>query len=55
MTITEQEYDILIEILNKLIDEGGTDESHPFSHVMSAIADVIEEYENLHYKIGGIQ
>ena len=46
MKLTDKEFDILTEILNQLIDNGGKDENHPFAYVMSAIADVMREEDD---------
>ncbi len=45
----EQEYDIAIERLNRLIDEVGTNEQHPFYGLLDMLGLVIHAYEEKHY------
>ncbi len=42
---TEEEYDRLVEILDRLIDKVGQDESHPLASLMEVIGVLIEAYE----------
>lgn len=43
---TEAEYDRLVEMLDKLIDEVGEDETHPLASLMDVLSALIENYEN---------
>ncbi|HSK73187.1 MAG TPA: hypothetical protein VK892_15925 [Pyrinomonadaceae bacterium] len=43
---TEAEYNRLVEMLDKLIDEVGEDETHPLASLMDVISALIENYEN---------
>ena len=43
---TEAEYNRLVEMLDKLIDEVGEDESHPLASLMEVVGVLIEKYEN---------
>jgi HTH-type transcriptional regulator/antitoxin HigA len=45
---TEEEYEQLVTVLDKLIDEVGEDESHPLASMMEVIAILIENYETEH-------
>lgn len=42
---TEQEYDQAIERLNQLLDEVGTDETHPLYEFLDTLGTIIEAYE----------
>jgi HTH-type transcriptional regulator / antitoxin HigA len=42
----EAEYDRLVTILDELIDEVGSDESHPLASLMDVIGTLIERYED---------
>jgi HTH-type transcriptional regulator / antitoxin HigA len=42
----EVEYDNLVKMLDKLIDEVGEDETHPLASLMDVILALIENYEN---------
>lgn len=42
----ETEYNQLVEMLDKLIDEVGEDESHPLASLMDVLSALIENYEN---------
>ncbi|MGI8544345.1 MAG: hypothetical protein ACR2MD_12850 [Aridibacter sp.] len=42
----EAEYNRLVEMLDKLIDEVGEDESHPLASLMDVLSALIENYEN---------
>ncbi len=48
---TEDEYDQAINRLNQLIDEVGTDESHPLYDLLDTLGTVIHAYEEVHYPI----
>jgi HTH-type transcriptional regulator / antitoxin HigA len=43
---TEAEYNRLVEMLDKLIDEVGEDEMHPLASLMDVLSALIENYEN---------
>ena len=43
---TEEEYEQLVSVLDRLIDEVGEDESHPLASLMEVIGVLIENYEN---------
>jgi len=45
---TEQEYEHLVELLDRLIDQVGEDESHPLASMMDVIGVLIENYEAEH-------
>jgi len=45
----EQEYDSAIDRLNDLIDEVGTNETHPLYEMLDALGAVIHAYEERHY------
>ena len=42
----ETEYNRLVSMLDKLIDEVGEDESHPLASLMDVLSALIENYEN---------
>lgn len=46
--MTEAEYDLLVELLDRLIDQVGEDESHPLASMMDVIGVLIENYEIEH-------
>ena len=43
---TEDEYNRLVELLDKLIDEVGEDETHPLASLMDVLSALVENYEN---------
>lgn len=43
---TEAEYEQLIAMLDKLIDQVGEDEIHPLASLMDVLSALIENYEN---------
>jgi hypothetical protein len=45
---TEAEYATLVELLDRLIDQVGEDESHPLASMMDVIGVLIENYETEH-------
>ena len=45
----EQEYESAVERLNDLLDEIGTDETHPLYSLLDTLGTVIREYEERHY------
>lgn len=42
----ETEYNRLVSMLDKLIDEVGEDETHPLASLMDVLSALIENYEN---------
>jgi HTH-type transcriptional regulator / antitoxin HigA len=42
---TEAEYESLVELLDRLIDQVGEDETHPLASMMDVIGVLIENYE----------
>lgn len=44
---TEAEYNRLVAMLDKLIDEVGEDETHPLASLMDVLSALIENYENV--------
>lgn len=47
----EGEYNAAVERMNELIDEIGTDESHPLYSLMDTLGTLIQAYEEEHYPI----
>lgn len=45
----EEEYDAAIERLNELLDEVGTDETHPLYELLDTLGTVIRVYEEQHF------
>ena len=45
---TEEAYNELVSLLDKLIDEVGEDEAHPLAKLMEVIGVLIERYEDEH-------
>jgi HTH-type transcriptional regulator / antitoxin HigA len=45
---TEEDYERLVELLDRLIDLVGEDESHPLASLMEVIDVLIENYEMNH-------
>ncbi|MBU7586321.1 MAG: hypothetical protein KAF91_26240 [Nostoc sp. TH1S01] len=45
---TEEEYELLVEMLYCLIDKIGEDENHPLASLMEVIGVLIEKYEDEH-------
>lgn len=43
---TEEEYDRIVALLDKMIDEVGEDENHPLASLMEVLGVLIEHYEN---------
>ena len=41
-------YELLVELLDRLIDQIGEDESHPLASMMDVIGVLIENYETEH-------
>ena len=46
---TEQQYDELVALLRMVLNAGGRHEGHPLAELVTAIGDLIEEYEDVHY------
>jgi HTH-type transcriptional regulator/antitoxin HigA len=52
MTIhTEQDYDRLVGQMNQLIDEVGTDETHPMYEFLDTLGTILHAYEEAHFPI----
>jgi HTH-type transcriptional regulator/antitoxin HigA len=45
---TEAEYDRLVSLLDRLVDEIGEDESHPLASLMEIVGVLIQKYEDEH-------
>jgi HTH-type transcriptional regulator / antitoxin HigA len=45
---TEEEYDRIVSLLDRLIDEVGGDEAHPLASLMEVLGVLIEKYEDEH-------
>lgn len=45
---TEQEYNQIVDLLDKLIDEVGENEDHPLASLMDLVGTLIEKYEAEH-------
>jgi HTH-type transcriptional regulator/antitoxin HigA len=45
---TEAEYDRLVSLLDRMVDEVGEDESHPLASLMEIVGVLIEKYEDEH-------
>ena len=43
---TEEEYDRIVALLDKMIDEVREDENHPLASLMEILGVLIEHYEN---------
>ena len=46
--IPEAEYQRLITLLDRLVDEGGENESYPLASLMEIVGVLIEKYEDEH-------
>ncbi|MFQ5631268.1 MAG: type II toxin-antitoxin system HigA family antitoxin [bacterium] len=46
---TKAQYENSVKTLDKLIDEVGSNESHPLASLMETLAILIENYEDRHY------
>ncbi len=46
--VTKLDYEKLVELLDRLIDQVGEDESHPLASMMDVIGVLIENYETEH-------
>lgn len=47
----EQDYDRLVEQMNQLIDEVGTDETHPMYAFLDTLGTIIHDYEEAHFQM----
>jgi HTH-type transcriptional regulator/antitoxin HigA len=47
----EREYDAAVGRMNELLDEIGTDESHPLYSLLDTLGTLIQAYEEEHYSI----
>ena len=45
---TEGEYEKLVSLLDRLVDEVGEDESHPLASLMEIVGVLIDKYEDEH-------
>ena len=45
---SEAEYKKLVTLLDRLVDEGGENESHPLGSLMEIVGVLIEKYEDEH-------
>ena len=45
---TEDDYQVLMELLDHLTDEVGQDEQHPLASLMDVVGVLIEKYEDEH-------
>jgi HTH-type transcriptional regulator / antitoxin HigA len=45
---TEGEYERLVSLLDRLVDEVGEDEAHPLASLMEIVGVLIEKYEDEH-------
>jgi HTH-type transcriptional regulator / antitoxin HigA len=45
---TQQEYELLVDLLDRLIDQVGEDETHPLASMMDVVGVLIENYETEH-------
>ena len=47
----EHEYDLVVECLNRLLDEVGTDEQHPLYTLLDTLGTLLHAYEEQHHPI----
>ena len=47
---SEKDYEKLVELLDKLIDEVRENESHPLASMMEVVGVLVEDYENKNVK-----
>ena len=45
---SEEQYQALVGLLDRLVDEVGEDESHPLASLMEIVGVLIEKYEDEH-------
>ncbi len=48
---SEEDYDRAVVYLNELIDEVGTNETHPLYDLLDTLGTVMHSYEEVHYQI----
>ncbi|WP_293152392.1 MULTISPECIES: hypothetical protein [unclassified Microcoleus] len=48
VSCTEEEYEQLVELLDRLIERVGEDENHPFTSMIDVISVLIQNYEAEH-------
>ena len=46
---TEQQYDAAVASMNRLLDAGAADESHPLADLVATLGELIGDYDALHY------
>lgn len=51
---SEDEYEQAVEHMNQLIDEVGTDESHPLYELLDTLGTLVHAYEEEHYQIPAV-
>jgi HTH-type transcriptional regulator/antitoxin HigA len=44
--VAEQDYQLLVELLDRLTDKVGEDENHPLASLMDVLGVLIQKYEN---------
>ena len=47
-SVAEQDYQDLVQLLDRLTDEVGEDENHPLASLMDVLGVLIEKYEDEH-------
>ena len=47
----EREYDAAVERMNELLDEIGTDETHPLYSLLDTLSTLVQAYEEEHHSI----
>ena len=50
---TEDEYQVLVESLDALLDSGAADEAHPLAGMAGMVGDLVLTYEQKHYPMPG--
>jgi len=48
---TEDDYDRAVDLLNRLVDEVGTNEQHPLYELLDTLGTLIHAYEETHYPL----
>ena len=51
---SKRDYEMAVQMLNRLLDEVGDDESHPLFGFLEVLGIVIEYYEAEHYKVDDV-
>ena len=49
--LNETEYDHAIQVLNDLLDAGGSNENHPLASLVTLLGHFIDDYERIHYRM----